>query len=1240
MTLSLNSSLEAALASSIRPAVYIEMPLNKVGGGSTTFKLAMAAKPLTDSSTKVQNIVAGVTPVSWSVDPYTRKSNIGELSIEVSDSGTGSFVRNMIENYYTKGAKVTAKLGVVDLDVSTYADYWSGVIEDYSQEPGVITFQCIGNSTICKDVEKAGLWTNKHPFELCEEIALFAGVPAALIDTSSFDFDVDTTISHMVVRRRGVSYDGAPVNESRITKFGAVDDAKVKDFKFDSILNNATATQKYYPEISVDNTVAGVTEFRCKIYDNYTGGRVLGLIGDPITILSAATGWWGWKINKKTIPFAGQVNSEQPVFGAVSGTLAMDNNAGTPTWEIALGSGSYLFIDSSFIGDPTNAYEAMQELAFLGNAGIIEREDGTLSLLHFDASASAVDHWTADDISPVIRTDVMHSNMINSVRFKTNHTVPQYKKEGLFGDEKQNTVEKQIHNYRATSQTNHSLDGGTTPRVFEQEIETDWVDGACVLMEEISDSDTSFTIGKSSPTTEAYKYGPFVRNHGMSCTADVSAGPSQGADRNADGAADSRFAYYMFDDGEIIKVSATSISAVGNQLSIYDPDTDGSVNRYNSFQIACSTVNRGHLSTTAAAHYPGDLVYDVTIPVILSELILDRFEAGAPIIQVETGLQKYKYQVGDFITLDETLLVGLGFDGVDNTIKWEIISKDVDLSGTPPRINWTLCRVAPASTTSSTVEVIDKAPIDWADISLGPIHDDIDDGIVFVDAGTQQVDKANFVYDSTNIRVGVGTDTPETLIHAKVGDSGTSPNSGTAIFAETDSTSASVPIMQVTSAGDTAAFQVMADGKAGFGVASPGEKVEIDGIVFTSATRSGLKATGSFANSWARFTSEFQDSAYMATNAYFTGSTWQRDDTGKGSTLVTNGYEALNTWQTYYANSGAGAISLIPTAATDRSGNRVFGQSTLPLAKVHIRESSSGVTPAASTGLFVESSSSSSSVALIHCSSVGANHTLNCYADGKIGMGTNTPGARLHVQASSSGVTPAANTVLFLESSSTSSTVALMHCSGGTVDHAMNLYADGKLGLGTNTPGARLHVKPSSSGATIPANTVLAVESSSTSASVPLAQFSGGSVDNAMNIMADGKVGVGSGSPDVQFHIQASAVTSASANSNTVLMVEKAGSDAWISIHTDTDRSGIIGFGDTSWEGAIVYTHSADQMDFYTTQSVAVRIDSAQRLMIQDSSATPTTVSGFVHIYSKNDSKLYAAFGGSGKADQLIVDGS
>jgi hypothetical protein len=866
----------------------------------------------------------------------------------------------------------------------------------------------------------------------------------------------------------------------------------------------------------------------------------------------------------------------------------------------------------------------------------------------------------------------------------------------------------------------------------------------------------------------------------------------------------------MFDDGEIIKVSATSISAVGNQLSIYDPDTDGSVNRYNSFQIACSTVTRGHLSTTAAAHYPGDLVYDVTIPVILSELILDRFEAGAPIIQVETGLQKYKYQVGDFITLDETLLVGLGFDGVDNTIKWEIISKDVDLSGTPPRINWTLCRVAPASTTSSTVEVIDKAPIDWADISLGPIHDDIDDGIVFVDAGTQQVDKANFVYDSTNIRVGVGTDTPETLIHAKVGDSGTSPNSGTAIFAETDSTSASVPIMQVTSAGDTAAFQVMSDGKAGFGTASPGEKVEVDGSVFlsnlgdalklkgsysdsyarvlsatldlgymtsnayfdgaiwsrdndsrrsslivtvttstvsmqtlkasaaagaiswtttsaidndgkfvignttnalahlhvrpsssgvtppantsmfvessstsssvplaqfsggsdanvmnimadglvgigsgspserlevagkvfTNDTRSGLKAKGTFSGSFARFTSEFQDSAYMATNAYFTGSTWQRDDTGKGSTLVTNGYEALNTWQTYYANSGAGAISLIPTAATDRSGNRVFGQSTLPLAKVHIRESSSGVTPAASTGLFVESSSSSSSVALIHCSSVGANHTLNCYADGKIGMGTNTPGARLHVQASSSGVTPAANTVLFLESSSTSSTVALMHCSGGTVDHAMNLYADGKLGLGTNTPGARLHVKPSSSGATIPANTVLAVESSSTSASVPLAQFSGGSVDNAMNIMADGKVGVGSGSPDVQFHIQASAVTSASANSNTVLMVEKAGSDAWISIHTDTDRSGIIGFGDTSWEGAIVYTHSADQMDFYTTQSVAVRIDSAQRLMIQDSSATPTTVSGFVHIYSKNDSKLYAAFGGSGKADQLIVDGS
>jgi hypothetical protein len=185
--------------------------------------------------------------------------------------------------------------------------------------------------------------------------------------------------------------------------------------------------------------------------------------------------------------------------------------------------------------------------------------------------------------------------------------------------------------------------------------------------------------------------------------------------------------------------------------------------------MACSDVTRGQLGTTARIHGADSKVYDVTVLVETAQRILNRAESGAPEIDVVTDYTQYAVQIGDLVCVDDDLLAAIG---LSSTVKWEVVSKNAELTGSPPCIKWRLVRAAPASATADTVTPRKRFPPGFylpPSTRQGPAL--IDGGILHIGAsGRTTIDQDNLFFDVDEHRLGIRTKTPSQALEILGGD--------------------------------------------------------------------------------------------------------------------------------------------------------------------------------------------------------------------------------------------------------------------------------------------------------------------------------------------------------------------------------------------------------------------------------------------------------------------------------------
>ena len=192
-----------------------------VSVGSTTILMSQTAT-ISDTQTatfkKIYNwtsgpsaidgdqIIAGITEIENTLDPYTRETSVGTVGLEVIDDGT---LRRVNGAYPLKGRDVTIKLGTPDLAAGDFAPYFRGAIEDIVPFDGGISIQLSTYLDFTDSLQFGGSFYSKHPLEVIEQLLLYAGVPAALIDADSFDPDHadNDAIDHYTITSLGLRFE-------------------------------------------------------------------------------------------------------------------------------------------------------------------------------------------------------------------------------------------------------------------------------------------------------------------------------------------------------------------------------------------------------------------------------------------------------------------------------------------------------------------------------------------------------------------------------------------------------------------------------------------------------------------------------------------------------------------------------------------------------------------------------------------------------------------------------------------------------------------------------------------------------------------------------------------------------------------------------------------------------------------------------------------------------------------------
>lgn len=346
------------------------------------------------------------------------------------------------------------------------------------------------------------------------------------------------------------------------------------------------------------------------------------------------------------------------------------------------------------VNEPTSAWELASEVCQLLNGHFVADEAGALTFVRFNADASTVDDWTEDDILPgSFVQESLDENIINRLVMRFGNT-----------QENQNKAQRVYQADDTDSQDTYKYPGQTERILGPAPFYTRWLDGGMMLLfENITNVQTNLRLfcGNVHACSGA--------NYGFPAWAAVDADHP---------------VYLMLcsdhipglDNIEIVKCETITGNQGVTDVTILDPDT-GTRQETHYDDLTFTNVTRAQLGTSATAHYGQldttrecSIVYDITILVHLFDSLLQRFKNGCPIVQLDTLLTKYEYQIGDLVTLTTDKFIAFGYDGITSAVKWEIVGKEAILFDGQPRIRWTL---AFAVNTALTRTVTPRMPVSF-----------------------------------------------------------------------------------------------------------------------------------------------------------------------------------------------------------------------------------------------------------------------------------------------------------------------------------------------------------------------------------------------------------------------------------------------------------------------------------------------------------------------------------------------
>jgi hypothetical protein len=162
----------AQKSSSIELVTHLTMTGNLTTTGTMALAVCKATAPIPVNPAAaiadllyVPNIVSEIDPISFSIDPLTRKVNTGSIGFSIVDTGAGSMVRAWLTACHHYGARVDVLVGVRGMAVSDYAPVFVGSLRGARLDAGEAVFTADDLSTIYRGREVEGLFAGEHPAE-------------------------------------------------------------------------------------------------------------------------------------------------------------------------------------------------------------------------------------------------------------------------------------------------------------------------------------------------------------------------------------------------------------------------------------------------------------------------------------------------------------------------------------------------------------------------------------------------------------------------------------------------------------------------------------------------------------------------------------------------------------------------------------------------------------------------------------------------------------------------------------------------------------------------------------------------------------------------------------------------------------------------------------------------------------------------------------------------------------------